>query len=192
MANQPSGYRASDCLLAAHAIEADIQRLASDLTEAQFHAPSLTGGWSVAYCIEHLILTGHAFLLKWEQALKDAAARQLYGTGPFPYRWWYRIILGALQPPYTIKTKTTWPLTPCSRQSIDGTLRHFSTMHRALTRSIGLSVGVDAGRARVQSPFVSWIWYPLGFSFDLALTHERRHVWQAWQVRQQFKNEERY
>jgi hypothetical protein len=59
-------------------------------------------------------------------------------------------------------------------------------MHHELARRIELSIGLDAGQARVQSPFASWIRYPLGFSFDFALTHERRHLWQAWRVRQQF------
>ncbi len=100
------------------------------------------------------------------------------------------MILRALEPPYKLRTKTTRAFMPCSRQSIEQTTRHFSNMHRELTRRIEGSARVDARRVRVQSPFVSWIWYPLGFSFDLALTHERRHLWQAWQVRQQFQDEE--
>ena len=65
MINQRSGFNLSDCLIAARAIEAELRRLASGLTEAQFHALTRAGGWSVAYCIEHLVLAGRAFLPKW-------------------------------------------------------------------------------------------------------------------------------
>jgi hypothetical protein len=177
----------SQSLKAVKAIELDIERLVSGLKEAQFHASSRTGSWSVAYCIEHLVLAGQAFLPQWDLAIKEASA-QVSVAQPHPYSWWHRLMLAAAEPPYRIKTRTTWAFTPCSRQSIEETLHHFSAMHRDMRQRIERSALVDAARARVQSPFASWISYPLGFSFDLALAHERRHLWQAWQVRRQFVN----
>ena len=191
MIHRPSEFKPLDCLVTAGAIEEDLRRLASDLTEAQFHAPGSEGGWSVAYCVEHLVLAGRAFLAKWDLALKEVATHQLYSNGPFPYAWWQRIVLKVLEPPYSVKTKTTRAFMPYTRRSINETTSHFWDMHRELVRRIEVSAPANARRARVQSPFVPWIWYPLGFSFDLALTHERRHLWQAWQVRQQFQNPKR-
>jgi hypothetical protein len=186
MANQPSGFKPTDSLSVAKAIEHDLRLLATGLTEAQFHAPARDGGWSIAQCIEHLALTGQAYLPKWDVALRDAARQRLHGTDLFPYHWWHRLVLGALRPPYRIRTRAPHSLTPCSRRSIEDGIRYFLVMHHELARRIELSIGLDAGQARVQSPFASWIRYPLGFSFDFALTHERRHLWQAWRVRQQF------
>src|SRR5262245_10870977 len=188
MVNQPHEFKPSASLIAIEAIEGDLSQLLSALKEDQFHASTVSGGWSVAYCIEHVVLAGHAFLPKWDLALENASARRFYRTGPVPYRWWHRLILAGFEPPYRIKTKTKWAFTPCSRQSIEESLRHFFSMHREVRLRIEQSVGVDAVRARVQSPFVSWISYPLGLSFDLALAHERRHLWQAWRVRRQFAN----
>jgi DinB family protein len=189
MEKSPTEFKPSQSLMAAEAIEQDLCRLVTNLKETQFHAASPSGGWSVAYCIEHLVLAGHAYLPKWDLALKEASGRGHCRGGPFPYQWWYSLMLAACEPPYRIRTRTTWAFTPCSRQSIEETLSHFSSMHRELARRIERSTDVDAARARVQSPFVAWISYPLGFSFDLALAHERRHLWQAWQVRRQFVDE---
>ena len=186
MNHEIRGFKLTDSLVAAEAIEQDLERLVAGLREAQFHASSMTGGWSVAYCIEHLVLTGHAFLPKWDIALRQASTRRLDRAERVPYRWWHRLMLAAFEPPYRIKTKTTWAFMPCSRQSIEESIRHFTNMHRELTHRIRLSASIDAGQARVQSPFASWMSYPLGFSFDVALAHERRHLWQAWQVRRQF------
>jgi len=188
MANQPSGFEPTESLSVAKAIEYDLRLLATGITEAQFHAPARGGGWSVAQCIEHLVLTGQAYLPKWDLALRDAARQQLHGRAPFPYHWWHRLILGALKPPYKMKTRAPQSLAPCTRRSIEEGIHYFLVMHHELTRRIGLSVGLDAGRARVQSPFISWVWYPLGFSFDLALMHERRHLWQASQVLQELRD----
>jgi hypothetical protein len=59
------------------------------------------------------------------------------------------------------------------------TRERFLNMHRAIVRRLDGSLGVDVKQIKAQSPFIAWVWYPLGFSFDLALAHERRHLWQA-------------
>ena len=185
MVTVASGFDLPRCLGALATIEADLNLLASAVTEAQFHAPPRTGGWSIGHCVEHLVLTGHAFLPKWDLALKEAAAKRRHTFGELPYRWWHRKILGFAEPPYSLKTKATPPFLPCSRHPMEETIRRFAGMHQEFARRVAGSHGLDVRRTRIQSPFVSWIWYPLGFSFDLALAHERRHLWQAWQVRRQ-------
>jgi DinB superfamily len=180
-----TGFDLPGCLKAVAAIEAEVRQLASALTEAQFHAPPRTGGWSVGYCLEHLVLTGQAFFPKWDTALKEAAAKRSYSDEAFPYAWWHRRILRLAEPPYKLKTKTTQSFLPCSRRPMEETVHRFLSMHREFASRVAGSSGLDVKRTKVQSPFVSWMWYPLGFSFDLALAHERRHLWQAWQVRQQ-------
>ena len=186
MSNQHREFNPADSVSAAAEIETDLVRIVHGLTEAQFHAPSPSGGWSVGFCIEHLVLTGHAFLSIWDRALRRPETSYCPGNGSSSYPWWNRLMLIALEPPYAMKTRTIQPLVPSSRRSIEETIRRFTDMHRELVRRIELSTHVDARRTKVRSPFASWIQYPLGFSFDFALTHERRHLWQARQVRRQF------
>jgi hypothetical protein len=177
------GFDIQRCVKAAAAIEADLTRLLSDLTESQFHAPQRTGGWSVGYCVEHLLLTGHAFLPNWDRALHGAPKVGHHGE-QFRYEWWQRALLRFAENPSRLRRKTAAPFVPCSRHSIEETVARFYGMHREFVRRVAGTRGLDAGRAKVQSPFASWISYSLGFSFDLALAHERRHLSQAWQVRQ--------
>jgi hypothetical protein len=167
------------------AIEADLNELATALTEAQFQAPPRTGGWSIAHCIEHLVLTGHAFAGKWDAALKRARANGYHDSRSFQYSWWQRAVLRATEPPYRLKTRTAQPFLPCSRRSMQETIYRFLSMHQEIGKHLNNSWDVNTEGTRVQSPFASWICYPLGFSFDLALAHERRHLWQARQVRRQ-------
>jgi hypothetical protein len=183
MDTKPSDYDAQRCLQTIGAIEADLGRLTANLTEAQFQAPPRTGGWSIAYCIEHLTLAGNSFLREWEAALGRAAVTGGHGDGAFAYSWLQRRILDFAEPPYGVKIKAPKPLEPCSRRSMEETVRRFLQMHREFARRVSASRGSDAQRIKVRSPFLSWIRYPLGMSFDLALAHERRHLWQALQVR---------
>jgi hypothetical protein len=185
MDTNPSSFDAVKCLQAIAAIEADLRRLTANLTEAQFQAPPRTGGWSIAYCIEHLTLAGNSFLREWEAALDGAAANACHGDGAFAYSWLQQRILGFAEPPYSVKIRAPKPLEPCSRRSMEETVRRFLQMHREFARRVSASRGRDAKRIKVRSPFLSWTRYPLGMSFDLALAHERRHLWQALQVRNQ-------
>jgi hypothetical protein len=178
-----------ECLKQIEAIESDLVQLTSILTDAQFHAPPRTGGWSVGYCIEHLVLTGRALLVRWDEALHDAAPTRASGNGHRHYRWWQRKLLLLTNPPYKFKTKTSQAFLPCSRRPMKETVQRFLEMHDEFTRRMESSSGLDLERTKVQSPFASWIRYPLGFSFDLALAHERRHLWQAWQARRELMDQ---
>jgi DinB family protein len=176
------GFELTACLQAAAAIEAELARLTTALTEAQFHTPPLTGGWSVAYCIEHLVLVGRALLPKWDTALQQAVQSKT-GCDAFSYYWWQRSILRHLENPSRFQSRTAAAFVPQCRCPIDDTVARFRRMQREFLNRFNSSRGLDLGRTKVPSPFVSWIRHSLGFSFDLALAHERRHLRQAMEVR---------
>ena len=191
METKHRGFDPQNCLEAITAIEADLQRLTADITEAQFQAPPRTGGWSIAYCIEHLTLAGNSFLTECAAAQNGADAQGCRSQSGFTYSWMQRRILDFAEPPYGVKIKATKPLEPCVRRSRNDTVRRFLQMHREFARRVTASEGCDLQRIKVRAPFLSWIRHPLGMSFDLALAHERRHLWQALQVRNQLTlNEE--
>jgi hypothetical protein len=185
MVTAVSGFDIPGWLEAASAVEADLAQLTAALTEAQFHAPPRGGGWSVGYCIEHLVLAGQAFLRNWDLALQEADKKGLPVEGQFRYEWWQRLLLRYTENPSRLRSKTPPAFVPSSRHSMENTVARFHAMHRELANRVAVSRGLDVRRTRVQSPFVSWIWYGLGFSFDLALAHERRHLDQAWRVGRQ-------
>jgi hypothetical protein len=182
MVNAGNRFEIAECLEYAAAIEQDLRKLTKGLTEAQFHAPARGGGWSVGFCIEHLVLTGRAFLPKWDVALKQNGQTGCPAEANFGYGWWQRQILRFTENPARLKRKTAAPFAPYARHSIGETVTRFVDMHQELMRRVAGSRGLDAGRIKVQSPFSSWLKYPLGFSFDLVLAHERRHLCQARKV----------
>src|SRR5690242_2041094 len=94
-----------ECRRATAGIEADLRQLAASLTDAQFHVPARDGGWSVGYCIEHLVLSGRAFLPKWDRALDQANKKNCANQAAFPYNWWQRKILQHAENPWSLKQK---------------------------------------------------------------------------------------
>src|SRR5437667_602464 len=103
MVSVPDFFGQERCLIAMMAIETDLSELTASLTETEFHAPTRSGGWSVAYFIEHLVLTGQTFLPIWDAALRQAIENNCYSNGPFPYAWWRRQALRLTEPPSRLK-----------------------------------------------------------------------------------------
>lgn len=187
MKNVAIGFDLSRCLNSLEAIEADLEQLATRLTEEQFHAPPSSGGWSAASCIEHLILTGREFIPRWDSALNTAGTKAIK-QGASRYSWWQRRMLEFMEPPYRMKTKTAQAFQPRSSRSKQEIVQDFLSMHEEFAQRIERCRQVDVGQIKVQSPFASWMSYPLGFSFDLGAAHERRHLWQARQAARPFLN----
>lgn len=183
MATVPHSFDPQRCLGALQQIESDLVNLVDGLTEVQFQASPPSGGWPIGYCIEHLALTGNSFVSHWDAAIGTGGSVHHSGKPAACYSWWKRRILGFYEPPYRMKTKTTRPFVPCNHRPMSEVVRRFLAMHREVASRLEASRAVDASCLKVQSPFVGRVKYSLGFSFDLALAHERRHLWQAWQVR---------
>jgi hypothetical protein len=64
----------------------------------------------------------------------------------------------------------------------------FSAWQDRLVERVRRADGLDLRRARRRSPILPIMKWSLGTMFALVLTHERRHIWQARQVR----NEQRF
>jgi hypothetical protein len=187
MVQIPHGFDAAHCISAATEIEADLTRLTAALSEAQFHAPSRAGGWSVGYCIEHLILAGNAFLARWDAAMQAAESRRPHTS--FEYGWLERRLLSWIADPSRMMCKSPPSLVPFARHSIDETVKRFHVMHQQFALRIEASRTVDAKRTLKRYPVLPWIRYSLGFSFDLALAHEMRHLRQARATANQVAND---
>ncbi|WP_035349127.1 DinB family protein [Edaphobacter aggregans] len=160
------------------AIDETILRLMD--SKADLNRRPTPGSWSIAQCIHHLNLTTDAFLTAWRDAERVVLAGQ--GTESRPYGWFLRRMLWTMEPPYRMKTKTAKGFQPGEVDSGLFTLEAFRERQPLVKDAAREACGYDLTRSRVRSPFVSWMRYPLGFSFDLFAAHERRHLWQAGEI----------
>jgi len=62
-------------------------------------------------------------------------------------------------------------------------LLQFLRVRDQLAERVRQADGLDLKRARVTSPVTRLLRMPLGAYFAFILAHERRHLWQARQVR---------
>jgi hypothetical protein len=166
------------------AIEDDARRLIDGLTDAQLAWRENTGTWSMADCLNHLLVTGGHSLASIRRALADARARGKLSRGPFRHgllgNWFVRL----MDAPPPMKFKAPKAYRPAPDLSASEIVNGFFALQHELARVLVEADGIDLSRMKVENPVTRWFRLSLGQEFALTMAHERRHVWQASRVRQ--------
>jgi hypothetical protein len=173
----------ADCLVQLDEIDDKAARLLSGLTENQFHWSPTASRWSIAQCVVHLGIIGHRYLPSLDETIERAQMDGLVSRGPYRYGFVERWIVRATEPPPRIRLRTPASVRPPDDQPLAVVSENFRLVHDELRKRIRASNGLDLARAKVTSPFVKALKMGLGPCFEFLLAHERRHLWQGWQVR---------
>jgi hypothetical protein len=165
------------------AVGASVCRLVRPLTGAQLNWRPSNGRWSIAECIAHLTATGNLYLPPIDGAIERGLShgrrgREEFRPGPIG-RW----LIAQMEPPPRRRLPTLRRLTPRGLERRETLLADFDEMQRALAHRVIAANGLDLQRIRMRSPLIPVLWLSLGSWFAFIAAHERRHLWQAMQVR---------
>ena len=164
-------------------IRQEVPGLVANLSDEQFGWSPGPKRWSMAQCFDHLNATAGAFVPAIDQAIQDARTRGLNGDGPFTYSLFERLFLRYTEPPPGPRFPAPRALAPAPDKPMAAILTDFMDWQDRLDERIRLADGLDLRRARGRSPaFPLFVW-SLGSLFAVTLAHERRHLWQARQIR---------
>ncbi len=165
----------------------EIKRAAAELvgglSEAQFNWQPAPGRWSVGECVEHLNVTSRLYWPIIAEAINHARASGWMSKGPYKRTLIGRIMIRSAEPPAKTRFKAPRRFRPPSDMPMAQVVPQFMTFQDRLLDLIRDANGVDLGRPRIQSPATKLIKMTLGQSLALMIAHERRHLWQARQVK---------
>lgn len=173
----------ADCLRQLDGVDADMASLLNGMTEVQFHWSPIAARWSIAQCLVHLVTIGGKYLPILDETIANARADRLLSRGPFRYGFIERWFVRSTEPPPGIRLRTPIAARPPDDQPLPFVIASFLMMQGDLRKRIRAANGIDLARAKVTSPFIRALKMGLGPSFEFLAAHERRHLWQAWQVR---------
>jgi hypothetical protein len=165
------------------ALKLEASELVSGLKESQFNWRPDPRGWSMAECLLHLNIIGDRYVHVLEKTLAEAQGRGTRGSGPFKYGPLSRWILANTEPPPKRKFKAARSFTPSYGQPITAVLPTFLHLQGQLALQLEQANGLDLARVRVPAPGMGPLRFNLQLTFAWIAAHERRHLWQARQVR---------
>ena len=166
--------------------KSNIHGLVAGLNDAQFNARPQPNYWSVAECLDHLVVIGSQTVPKLRDGIRVAEEKGWRSPGPYRYGWvgnYFVKLTGPTDDARKRKFKAPKQYTPTSNHSISRIVKAFSGLQDELIETARSANGVDLGRVKVPSPVTSLLKLSLGQWLTLLAGHQERHFLQAKDVR---------
>lgn len=141
------------------------------------------GSWSISECLDHLARTNAAYLGAFREAIKHAGSAARTDRDSIKPGLFCGIFMRMIEPPPKAKVCAPKIVTPSPRANKDEVLRSFLKSHEEIRAFVRDGQAFDMNRLRFQNPFVSCLRFRVGAGLLIIAAHERRHLWQAEQVR---------
>jgi hypothetical protein len=167
------------------ATEREGRALAESLSEAEFNWQPAPGSWSIGQCLQHLATGTDEVLPAIDRAIATAQEHQWMAQGPVRYGLFARMMVTSMEPPVKWRMKTNRMFQP-AREPLQrvAVLAELAASRGRILERVRQSVGLNLKRAIVVSPVSRLIRVPLGAYLAFLAAHDRRHLWQARQVRE--------
>ena len=177
----------------------EITQLLDELDAAQRDATSLVSGlsaergmwhaspesWSVAECLDHLATANTVYLNAMEAPAARARQDSRWRRGPAAPGliggWFVR----SLEPPVRPRRKLRAPaiIRPRRDPPLDESFDAFVASQDRVRDYLRRHADLDLARIRFPNPFIRGLRFSLATGLHVIPAHERRHLWQAWNVR---------
>ena len=165
-----------------------LETITAGLSREQFNWRPEPGQWSIGECVNHLNIVNSADLAPLREAIELGRARGRMGEGPFQYGVLSRKFIADMEAPVKRRFKAPKSYLPPPdaepRSTIDEYRRISMELRRLALSADGLHLRRVKTTLPVLPPALRWlVRMPLGARLALLTTHDRRHLWQAEQVR---------
>jgi hypothetical protein len=183
-ARPPDIRRLEDELEAA---ERDARALVQGLRDEQGEWCAEPGSWSVAHCLDHLATGNRVYLAAMRPAAERARAEGRLRKGPAKPGPIGRLFAWQLEPPVKTWFRQRAPRTirPRPAPRLREAFEAFVAEQLEVLSFLHEHAGLDLAGVRFPNPFIRGIRFSLATGLHVIAAHERRHLWQAWNVRRE-------
>jgi DinB family protein len=162
----------------------EAKRLVSGLSEEQLNWTSSPDKWSIAQCLDHLTVTTSRFEQYFSAAIKRGHEKYPVSSAvvyrPSRIGGW---LIKQLMPESTKKVPVPKSFRP-SQSAINGALENFLIHQDAFLNFVKEAGQLDYNKTRLRSPVTPLMRYSLADAFVVTVVHGRRHLAQAWRMRE--------
>jgi hypothetical protein len=168
------------------AVDKDARALVAGLTEALGTWRAEAGSWSVAECLDHLATANRVYLRAMQPAAERARTEGRQRRGPAHPGviggWFVRTLEPPVKPGRKMKAPKS--IRPRVGPSLDDAAREFLASQDEVRAFLHRYADIDLARVHFPNPFSRGVRFSLATGLHVLAAHARRHLWQAWRVRQ--------
>ena len=157
--------------------------LVAGLSNEAFNWRPEQSRWSICECLDHLNVTAELYLPVIDRALAKSRSQGLLADVPARRGLIGGWIVRFSEPPPKGRVKAPKAFLPKADQPLDSVVPRFMELQNQVAERLRQANGVDLWRTKIRSPAIALLRLSLGETFALMTAHERRHLWQAEQVK---------
>lgn len=168
------------------AAERDTETLVKGLDEKRGTWRPAPDSWSVAECLDHLATANLVYLTAMrppaERALREGRQRRRRAEPGLIGGWFVRSLEPPVKPGRRLKAPAK--IRPKQGPRLDDSIDRFLQSQGEVRAFLRTYAGIDLPGVRFPNPFIRGVRFSLATGLHVIAAHERRHLWQAWRVRQ--------
>ena len=177
----------------------ELQRLGQELDAAEADAAALVqgldtarggwrrepGSWSIAECLDHLATANRVYLRVMQPAADHARQRGRLRRSPALPGVLGRLFIRWMEPPVRPRMRGKSPrlIRPRDQPPLENAYADFLQQQDQVRAFIAAYADIDLAGVTFPNPFISGLRWSLATGLHVIPSHERRHLWQAWNVR---------
>lgn len=165
--------------------DADARSLVNGLSEELASWSATPGSWSVSECIDHLVLTNRIYIEAMESAAERARRSGRFRKRPalpgFVGSWFLR----SIEPPVKSRFRAPRTIQPRTATLLANAFADFLISQDQVRDFLQLNADLDLATIYFPNPFIPGVRFSLATGLHVIPAHERRHLWQARNVRRQ-------
>jgi hypothetical protein len=161
------------------------ETVAASCTDEQLHwRPRNGAGWSIAQCLDHLATINAFYVKSIRSGVDQAKAHGWKRNGVLKPGFFGALFIKSLEPPVKRRLRAPRGMQPAHSKSGDRILTDFRAAHDEMRRLLVEGADLDLNRAQYRNPFLRVVNFRVSTGLLVINAHDRRHLWQADQVRQ--------
>jgi hypothetical protein len=166
----------------ARAVTAEVESRFSNLSTEQLNWKPNESEWSVAQCLEHLIVSNAGYFPIVERITRGEHRPSLKERLPLLPRLFGAVVLRAVQPQTKQKLKARINFQPSRSEIGPDIVTKFQGQQQELIDHMNRTKDLDLKDTIITSPVLSIATYSLLDAYRIIVAHEQRHLAQARRV----------
>ncbi len=148
-----------------------------NLPESILLKPSITGGWSIVQCLEHLNTYGYFYLPEIKKGFENNI--DLIANPQFKSSWLGNYFTGLMKPNAKNKMKAFKKHVPDAELDSIKVIQEFINQQELLLKYLRLAKNTDINKIKIPISLTKFIKLKLGDVFQFITAHIERHLVQA-------------
>lgn len=166
----------------ANAVTDSVERNFGLLDAEQLNWRPSEKSWSIAQCLDHLIVTNRLEFPAIENALRPNYRNPFWSKVPLLPDIFGKTAIYLFKPQGRLKLKAPKSFQPSQSRLSEKIVQQFIAHQKELIKMLARCGDLDLRKTRIVSPVSDLITYRLKDAFQILLVHEQRHLQQAVRV----------